>query len=247
MHDVTSTEPEKPSWSEIAAWYDELVVAGSGPHETALDCTMRLVGAVAGLRVLDLACGQGLASRALADAGALEVVGTDNSPVMVELARQHGGLPNLRYVEDDAQELGRFADQAFDVVTCQLALMDIPDLPATLAAVYRVLREGGRFVFVIGHPCFLAPDATTITDDEGRSGRLVTGYFDERFWRSTNPQGVRRAGNHHRTLTTYLNALTETGFRITRVEEPRASRLLAEQQPEYTAVPIFLGVRAEKV
>jgi len=246
MHDPEVPEPEKPSWSDIAVWYDQLVVAGSGPHQTALDCTMRLVGDVAGLRVLDLGCGQGLASRTLADAGALEVVGTDSSPVMVELARQHGGPTNLGYVEDDAQHLGQFADQGFDVVTCQLALMDIPDLRATLAAVHRVLRDGGRFAFVIGHPCFLAPHTTTVTD-EGRLGRLVTDYFDERFWRSTNPQGVRRAGNHHRTLSTYLNALTETRFRITRVAEPRASRLLAEQQPEYTQVPIFLGVQAEKL
>jgi SAM-dependent methyltransferase len=133
-----------------------------------------------------------------------------------------------------------------DGVNCQLGLMDIPDLRATLSAVHRVLRPGGWFTFVIGHPCFLAPEAQTIEDATGRLGRWIPDYFSERFWRSTNPQGVRRAGNHHRTLSTYLNALTECGFILQRVAEPRASSLLVSQQPEYASVPLFWAVRATK-
>jgi ubiquinone/menaquinone biosynthesis C-methylase UbiE len=240
------SQPTSPTWSDIAPWYDELVQAGSGPHETALKCTLGLLGEVRGLRVLDLACGQGLASRALAEAGAAEVIGVDSSSAMLEIAVQHGGSGTLRYVRDDAQVLSSVEDESFDAVTCQLGLMDIPDLAATLTAVRRVLRKGGVFAFVIGHPCFLAPNAVTLTDDEGHAGRWIGDYFSERFWRSQNPQGVRRAGNHHRMLSTYLNALAEHGFAIQRSEEPRASDLLATQQPEYGAVPIFFGARCHK-
>ena len=245
MGEVGNTAQE-PSWSDIADWYDQLVRSGSGPHETALDCTLRLLGQPAGKTILDLACGQGVAARAIAEAGAEAVIAVDSSPQMLLNARRHGGPGTLRYVEGDAQQLTEFAAESFDVVNCQLGLMDIPDLPATLAAVHRVLRPGGHLVFVIGHPCFLAPEAETSTADDGRLGRWVPDYFGERFWRSTNPQGVRRAGNHHRTLATYLNALVQAGFTLERVEEPRASRLLAEQQPEYAAVPIFFAARASK-
>jgi hypothetical protein len=72
----------------------------------------------------------------------------------------------------------------------------------------------------------------------------VTGYFEERFWRSSNPNGVRRAGNHHRTLSTYLNSLVRSGFMLELVEEPMASPLLAQQQPLYEEVPIFFAARA---
>jgi hypothetical protein len=52
----------------------------------------------------------------------------------------------------------------------------------------------------------------------------VTGYFDERFWRAQAPNAVRRAGNYHRTLSTYLNALANVGFVLEHATEPVASR-----------------------
>ena len=243
-----TTADSGPTWSDIATWYDDLVRAGSGPHETALDCLLRLVPPLRGAEVLDLACGQGLASRALADSGARRVVGVDASAAMIELARGHDTARSndVSYVLDDGQQLAAFDDRAFDGVTCQLGLMDIPDLHATLASVSRVLKPGGWFVFVIGHPCFLVPEAARVMSDGGRPAVTVTGYFDERFWRSSNPNGVRRAGNHHRTLSTYLNALSQTGLRLEVADEPFASPRLAEQQPLYTEVPIFFAARTRK-
>lgn len=236
------------TWSDIAGWYDQLVRGGSGPHETAVDCLLGLLPPLDGAAVLDVACGQGLASRAVAAAGAAMVVGTDASGAMVSLARRHGppAGADVSYVVDDAQKLAAFVTDAFDGVTCQLGLMDIGDLDAALDAIGRVLRDGGWFVFVIGHPCFLAPDAAVAERPGGRVAASITAYFDERFWRSPNPNGVRRAGNHHRTLATYLNALARKGFTLEEVDEPRAGPLLARQQPLYTEVPIFFAGRARR-
>jgi SAM-dependent methyltransferase len=236
------------TWSDIAGWYDQLLRAGSGPHETAVECVLELLPPLEGAVVLDVACGQGLATRAVAAAGAAMVIGTDASETMVRLARRHGAPSgcDVSYVVDDARRLGAFGSASFDGATCQLALMDIPGLDATLAAIGRVLRDDAWFVFVIGHPCFLAPDATVTERPDGRAAVTVTGYFDERFWRSSNPNGVRRAGNYHRTLATYLNALVRNGFRLEEVAEPRPGPLLARQQPLYTEVPIFFAGRARR-
>lgn len=237
-----------PSWSEIASWYDDLLAAGSGPHETALACLLELVPSLDGAIVLDLACGQGLATRALAEAGARRVIGVDLSGAMIGRARLHASSPacDISYVVDDAQALSVFASGTFDGVTCQLGLMDIPDLDAALAAVYRVMRPEGWFAFVVGHPCFLMPDATPIHEVDGRPALSVMGYFREGFWRSSNPNGVRRAGNHHRTLTTYLNALLRAGFQLDRVSEPLPTPLLARQRPVYGEVPIFFAARVHR-
>ncbi|HVB46386.1 MAG TPA: class I SAM-dependent methyltransferase [Streptosporangiaceae bacterium] len=236
------------SWSAIACWYDELLTRGSGPHELAVAVTLRLVPDLHGQRVLDLACGQGLAARALAASGAASVTGVDFAPEMIELARGHETARPLRvsYLVDDARSLSSLADQSFDLVTCQLGLMDIPDLDATMKSVSRVLRAGGAFVFVIGHPSFLSPAATTVLGPDGTPARLVGDYLHERFWRSANPEGVRRAGNYHRTLSTYLNALVRNGFTVELTEEPAATGRLAREQPVYRSVPVFFAARAAK-
>lgn len=236
---------EGPSWSDIAVWYDELIAAGSGPHETALNCMRGLLPALQDACVLDLACGQGLATRAVAEAGARRVVGVDASDEMVRLARSHRCPPGseVTYTVDDAQRLDLFESETFDGVTCQLGLMDISDLRSVLAAVHRVLKARGWFVFVIGHPCYLVPEAYTVTSESGRPGLVVTGYFQERFWRSANPSGVRRAGNYHRMLSTYLNTLTVAGFGPEEVAEPVAAPRLHCEQAVYGEVPIFFAGR----
>jgi len=194
--------------------------------------------------VLDVACGQGIASRHLAALGAI-VTAIDSSEVMIELAEQHGTLSGaeIRYLIDDAQSLSHLGNSSFDGAVCQLGLMDIGDLDGTLMAINRVLRPNGWFVFVVSHPCFLVPGASKAETPTGL-GLTVTGYFKERFWRSTNPHGVRRAGNYHRMLSTYINALSKASFRIEIADEPLPTPLLSERQPVYSNVPIFFAARA---
>lgn len=234
-----------PSWSDIASWYDDLLVAGSGPHETALGAVRSLVPDVSGRRVIDVACGQGIAARLLASLGA-EVVAADLSEAMIENAERHGtpAGPPIAYVVDDAETLATLESATFAGATCQLGLMDIGDLDAALAAVARVLEPRGWFVFVIGHPCFLVPGAGRTETTDGAPAAVVSGYFRERFWRSANPEGVRRAGNYHRMLSTYLTALSHAGFDLEIALEPEANALLVDQQPLYGQVPIFFAARA---
>jgi ubiquinone/menaquinone biosynthesis C-methylase UbiE len=234
-------------WSEIAEWYDSHVGSGRTPHAIAVDAVLALAGDVAGRRVLDVGCGQGAATRALARAGG-RVVGTDATPEMLAAARAHEAADPLgiTYVHADARGLAPLADASFDLVTCQLALMDIPDLDDVLAAVRRVLRPGGAFVAVISHPCFLAPFAETVRLADGRPARAVGGYLRQQFWRSPNAHGVRRAGTYHRTLSTYLNALVHHGFVLEEVLEPAASGEYARLEPVYVEVPIFFSFRARR-
>jgi hypothetical protein len=115
-----------------------------------------------------------------------------------------------------------------------------------LVAERRVLVSGGRFAFTIPHPCFEAPHATWVDADDGASRRLIGDYLVEGFWRSANPDAVRRAGNEHRTLSHYLTALIEERFTLEIVAEPAVDQRIAAEQPCRAGLPPFLLVRARR-
>jgi ubiquinone/menaquinone biosynthesis C-methylase UbiE len=236
------------SWDSMADWYAERLAAGSPPHQLAIAAMLQLLPAVTGEPVLDLGCGEGLAARALATRGA-QVTGVDLSAWLIAHARRQEAAMALgiAFRVGDAQTLDGLADGAFAGVAANLSLNNVDNLDAAVQAVRRVLRPGGWLVFTIPHPCFETPHASSATTPDGRAARLVSGYFDERFWRSGNPQGVRRAGNWHRMLATYLNALVDGGFAVTRVLEPEPSPALAASRPGRADVPMFLVVRAARL
>lgn len=94
-------------------------------------------------RVLEVGCGWGELAEWIARETDAEVVATDLSARMVELARERG----LDARVADVQKLP-FADGAFDVVVAAWMLYHVPDLERGIAEIGRVLRPGGRLVAV---------------------------------------------------------------------------------------------------
>jgi ubiquinone/menaquinone biosynthesis C-methylase UbiE len=198
------------AYDSIAEWYDRsirdraLVFAG----DLVAHHLFEIVGGVEGISVCDLACGQGETARLMSERGA-KVVAVDISQKLLEIARayEEAHARGVTYVQDDARLLVTLQDSSFDGVLCNMALMDIPDLNATFRAVRRILRPRGWFAFTITHPCFQRPPGQR--------------YDTQGFWRSGNPDGVRgKVGAHHRTLSTYLNAVTEAGMCVEHLCEP---------------------------
>ena len=220
--------------------------AAAPAEDDVLNATAELLGDVRGMRVCDLACGQGRITRFLAEHGA-EAVGVDTSRRMLEFARQHPGPFPIDYRLGDSADLGEFADAEFDGVVCFMALMDIAELEPTLRAVHRVLRTGGWFVFAVLHPCYHTSRSGELETADGWL-RTIGRYFVETHWRldeRTGPPG--KVGAHHRMLSTYLNGLISSGFRLDRFMEPRRTGRSAELRPIWTEVPSALVVRCTSV
>jgi SAM-dependent methyltransferase len=95
-----------------------------------------------GSTVLDVACGTGIVARTAADrmAGTGRVVGLDLNDGMLAVARRI--RPDLEWRRGDVASLP-FADDSFDAVLCQMALMFFPDRTAALREMVRVGRPGG--------------------------------------------------------------------------------------------------------
>lgn len=215
---------QQAAYDQIASDYEGFVRSGLADPTSVLtvatQALLQTIGDVQGLTICDLACGEGHLTRRLAHE-ARSVVGIDISESLINIARQKEHVSNTRFVVDDAQLLTSQSDGSFDRIICNLALMDIPDLRAVCVAVHRILRQSGHFTFSITHPCFQSPHAGIDVDESGKLARRVVRYSQEGFWRSDNLAGVRgKVGAVHRTLSTYLNTLIETGFRINKLMEP---------------------------
>jgi 2-polyprenyl-6-hydroxyphenyl methylase/3-demethylubiquinone-9 3-methyltransferase len=95
--------------------------------------------------VLDVACGAGFLSNALAKAG-LSVTGIDLSVESLEVARRLDSTSQVRYLEMDARKLS-FPDASFDVV-CAMDFLEHVEHPELLIQeMARVLKPGGLFFF----------------------------------------------------------------------------------------------------
>ena len=95
--------------------------------------------------VLDVGCGGGLLSEALAREGA-RVVALDLAPELIDVARLHlleSGLA-VDYRLQSVEALAAEAPAAFDAITCMEMLEHVPDPGSVLAACARLLKPGGR-------------------------------------------------------------------------------------------------------
>jgi SAM-dependent methyltransferase len=189
----------------------------SDPGDPVVVALLDLLGPPDGSRILDIACGHGRVTRELARLGAT-VTGVDLSGALLDQARAHEETEPLGagYIHADAADVPDLPDAAFDAVVCNFGLADIDNLDGALGTVERALRPGGTFVFSILHPCFAGTDKVSGTWPA--TGR----YYEEGFWVADGALSSlrRQVGANHRTLSTYVNALTRHGLMITAMSEP---------------------------
>ncbi|MGB7398494.1 bifunctional 2-polyprenyl-6-hydroxyphenol methylase/3-demethylubiquinol 3-O-methyltransferase UbiG [Castellaniella sp.] len=99
-------------------------------------------------RAVDVGCGGGILTEALAKAGAT-VVGIDQSQLTLDIARQHAGQNGLA-IDYRLQTVEQLAEQeagTYDVVTCMEMLEHVPDPAAVVDACARLLKPGGHAFF----------------------------------------------------------------------------------------------------
>lgn len=112
------------------------------------DDLARRVAAIAPSRVLELAAGTGVVTRAIDGAlpDSASIVATDLNPAMIDEARSMNASRAIEWKQADALALP-FAEGSFDVVVCQFGAMFFPDRSKGYAEARRVLRRGGTFLF----------------------------------------------------------------------------------------------------
>ena len=152
-------------------------------------------------RVLEVAAGTGVVTRALASALAAPttIVATDLNQAMLDHAAEIGAAGHVQWRQADAMQLP-FDDACFDAVVCQFGVMFFPDKAKAFAEARRVLAPGGELVFNVWD---------RIEDNEFAD--VVTASLAELFPRDP-PRFMARTPHGYHDLTAIRRDLALGGF-----------------------------------
>lgn len=207
-------------------------------------------------KVLCIGVGTGHEANDLASKGA-EVTGIDISEGMIAQAKNN--FPEINFMVKDMNNLD-FADGSFNIVYSSLAFHYANDLKNLFGSIKRVLKKEGLLIFSTTHPVF---DSVDFFEESGKKYTVVGhkkdlatnkveaigNYFKEE--KRTQDWGDNFIVNfYHKTLTTWINSLIESGFKIKKVLEPmpipEAKELFPDKYEIYTNRPGYILFLAEK-
>ncbi len=198
--------------------------------------------------VLDLGCGFGWHCRYAREQQASSVTGVDISEKMIQRAREMTNDPLISYIKASIEDID-FSISQFDVVISSLAFHYIKSFKSVCEKVSNCLKPGGSFVFSVEHPIFTSRNEQDWYYNE-LGNRL--------HWPVDNYQieGIRETTflnenitKYHRTVSTYINDLINTGFIISAVKESVPSDEMLKSIPKMideNRRPMFLMISVEK-
>jgi ubiquinone/menaquinone biosynthesis C-methylase UbiE len=179
---------------------------------------LRLLDDVSGRRVVVLGCGGGQDCIALAKEGAF-VVGVDLSDNQIEygrrLAEREGVLVTL--MQGTVEELRGVEDETQDIVFSAHALNYVEKIERAFDEAFRVLRPGGAFVLSVHHPF----DACL---EKSPPFSVAKRYWDEQLdwqWDFKEAAVSARMRSWYRPVSRWFELLTDAGFLVERLLEPR--------------------------
>jgi SAM-dependent methyltransferase len=180
------------------------------------------IGSMQVSRILELAAGTGVVTRALAavaNEGAT-IVATDLNQAMLDEAAAVGTERPVRWQQADAMALP-FSDNEFDTVVCQFGAMFFPDKSKAFSEAHRVLRPGGIFIFNVWDRISENEFADTVT------AALATVF-------PTNPpRFLARTPHGYHDKSTIERDLARGGF----VRVPQIATIAARSRAQSARVP----------
>lgn len=250
----------KTSWGKVAGWYDKMVEGGDNYQSgLILPNLLRILDVKKGLTIVDVACGQGFFSREFAKLGA-RVYGSDISAELIKLAEKNTPpslRPKISYQVSPSDNLSFIKSESADAAVIVLALQNIEKVKETISECFRVLKKGGRLIFVLNHPAFRVPKESSWGWDDPKKiqYRRIDQYLSESRTKIQMHPGEKpdeMTVSFHRPLQFYFKALAKSNFLVSRFEEWTSNRV-SEKGPRAEAedrarkeIPLFLCIEAVK-
>lgn len=243
----------RAAWDAMAvAYQDEFYGERYGERlmwsRRASEDELHVLNDVRGKHALVLGCGGGQDCVALDKLGAI-VIGIDQSAKQIEYARKYAArhdAPNASFVEGVIEDLTRFDDESFDLTVSIYTLDFVADVATALGEAARVLKPGGMLAIAVKHPF-------DVIVEGGPPYRVAKSYwseYEDQPW-SWNDGTLTRLRVYLRTVSAWFELLTDAGFAVERIIEPREDELPAGPDDKMdnrwlALLPYTLILRARK-
>jgi len=215
------TDNTRRKWNQISPHYQAehnipTDFVHWGPHCPNED-ELRLLGDVKGLRTLEIGCGGGQNTIALAKRGAI-ATGVDLSDAQVEFARELARKEGVEatFLQSNAEDLSAIADASQDLALSAFAFQFVEHMDRCFAEVVRVLRPGGLFVFSVNHPFFYCIA-------ESGEMKVEFSYFDKVYWYDWQSDGMAtrpQMTEYQRTVSAWYRLFRGAGLEVLDIIEP---------------------------
>jgi SAM-dependent methyltransferase len=220
----------------IATWYDELASRFAQPFARVL-AARAADFSEPGDVVVDIGCGTGLHFEALQARG-LEVLGIDISIDQLQIARGRSRF----VIQGDGASLP-LATGSVGLAMATFVHTDIDDFPSMVGEVARVLRPGGRFIYLGTHACFIGPFVKRTSERDESELVIRPGYgrtalvFEGSG--NTGPSSLKtKVGSRNLPLAHLLSAFLASRLAIKAFDElDTQARSWASDPEDGTVVP----------
>jgi len=221
----------REAWDTNASFWDERMGDGNDFFNILeWPAILRLLNPQPGQHILDVATGNGLTARRLAELGA-QVTAFDFAVNLIELAKTRPNPANRITYQvldgSDEKALLTLGTHIFDSTLCNMALFDMADIEPLFRVLPNVLKPGKAFVFSICHPAFNNSASTHEAEESDSGGEINTTYSVKvsRYMTANTTHGVAMRGQprpqlyFERPLQDYLNLGFRNGFILDGFEE----------------------------
>lgn len=211
----------KEWWDSASEYYqkeisaDKMIDVEYGPFGSNEE-KLKLLGKISNKKVLELGCGGGQVSIALAKKRAI-CTGIDISYKQIEFARKNakGEGVNVEFIELPFSNIDKLKPRKFNVVISIMALQYCTNLNALLKNVRNLLVKNGILVFSIEHPFYLLidPKDMKIKENYFNSGLKIK----KEKWPD---KSTHYFAYYERKISDIVNIIMDSGLKLERIIEP---------------------------
>ena len=242
-----SSNPKVQNWAEASKTYLKFYHTPQDKLRRELvDPILVHLADPEGEYILDLGCGGGYFARFLKSKNAMAVIGADVASGLVQEARRKD--PPGDYRVYDLMQDETFENNKFDVVICNMVLMDVSDLNLAFRKIASFLQIGGKFIASIQNPYYSFPvgvwkrDFRDLFRAKTEPVLKITNYFEPTAMGKKLAGGDGLVKHFHWKLSEHINFAAANKLRLTYMAEPKISKDLGAKYQE-----IFLSRQLQQV